>query len=124
MLREPDMYDVEERRYRLSSDPDRREAFAARVFSVFDYAFGALYVLIAIELVLELVGARDGNAFKHFLDALTAPFLSPFAGLLPTFRFGRSELELSFLAAMLVYALIHYGLRRLLLLFVRPRERV
>jgi uncharacterized protein YggT (Ycf19 family) len=106
------------------SDADRREAIAARVFSVVDYAFGALYVLIGIEIVLELFGARDQNAFKRFLDSLTGPFLEPFVGLLPTLRFGRSELELSFLAALALYALVHYGLRRLLLLVVRPRERV
>jgi uncharacterized protein YggT (Ycf19 family) len=106
------------------SDPDRREVIAARVFSVVDYAFGALYVLIGIEIVLELFAARDQNAFKQFLDTLTAPFLGPFVGLLPTIHFGRSELELSFLAALVLYALVHYGLRRLLLLLVRPRERV
>lgn len=118
------MYDVD-RRSRLSSDPDRREALAARLFSVFDYAFGALYVLIVLEIVLELFGARDWNVFKQFLDAVTAPFLSPFAGLLPTIRFGsRAELELSYLAALVLYGLVHFGLRRLFLLVVRPRERV
>jgi uncharacterized protein YggT (Ycf19 family) len=113
-----------ERRYPSSSSPDRREALAARAFSVVDYAFGALYVLIGIEIVLELFGARDQNAFKQFLDTVTGPFLKPFVGLLPTMTFGRSEVELSFVAALLLYALVHYGLRRLLLLIVRPRERV
>jgi uncharacterized protein YggT (Ycf19 family) len=113
-----------ERRYISRSDPDRREAIAARGFSVVDYAFGALYVLIAIEIVLELFAARDSNAFKQFLDTITAPFLKPFVGLLPTVSVGRAELELSFVAALFAYALLHYGLRRLLLLVVRPRERV
>ncbi len=106
------------------SEPDRREALAARVFSVVDYAFGALYVLIGIEIALELLAARDSNTIKRLFDSLTGPFLGPFRGLLPTLRFGNSELEVSFLAALVLYALIHFGIRRMLLLFVHPREHV
>ncbi len=106
------------------SSEQRRAERAGVVLSVVDYAFGALYVLIGVELVLELFAARDGNAIKQLLDDLTGPFLGPFRGLLPTYHFGNSEVVFSYLAALVLYALLHYGIRRVVQLVVHPREPV
>jgi uncharacterized protein YggT (Ycf19 family) len=89
-----------------------------------DYLFGLLYVLIAFELVLELLGARDSNAFKDFLDSATAPFLAPFKTLLPAMKSGSNELMLSYVIALAVYALIHVAIHKLFLNIARPQKRL
>ncbi|MEK6324189.1 MAG: hypothetical protein AABN33_21330 [Acidobacteriota bacterium] len=61
---------------------DRGRA-AARVSQVVDYVFYVIYALIGLEILLELLGARETNAFKNFIDALTAPLLLPFNRLMP-----------------------------------------
>ena len=69
---------------------DRGRA-AARVSQVVDYVFYLVYSLIGLEILLELLGARETNAFKNFIDALTAPFLLPFKTLMPDLTSGRSN---------------------------------
>jgi uncharacterized protein YggT (Ycf19 family) len=60
-----------------------RGRVAARVSQIVDYVFYLIYALISLEILLELLGARETNAFKNFIDALTAPLLLPFNTLMP-----------------------------------------
>lgn len=103
-----------------SRHPDERVHLVARIMQVVDYLFGVLYVLIGFEFVLEFAAARDGNAFKQFLDALASPFLDPFRTLLPTFSLGGSQLIASYLVALITYAVLHAGLRRLARMATEP----
>src|SRR5262245_30677226 len=56
---------------------------SSRISQVVDYAFYVIYGLIGLEIVLELLGARQRSGFKQFLDAITFPLLAPFRGLMP-----------------------------------------
>lgn len=104
----------------IDPPPVRRASAIERAVQVIDYLFGALYTLIGFEFVLELFGARDGNVFKRFLDAVTDPFLSPFRTLLPTYSFGGSEVIVSYVVALIAYAVLHMAVHRLARMAAEP----
>jgi uncharacterized protein YggT (Ycf19 family) len=101
-----------------------RGRVAARVSQVVDYIFYLIYALIALELVLELLGARETNSFKRFMDALTAPLLMPFNTLMPDLAQGRFQLKVSYLVALLVYVLLHFAINGLLRLLAHRKTMV
>lgn len=85
-------------------------------------ALGIVEALIAIRVVLKLIGANAESLFAAFIYNLSDVFLFPFAGLVATPTAGNVALELSSIIAMLVYALLAWGLERILwLIFYRPR---
>jgi uncharacterized protein YggT (Ycf19 family) len=90
------------------------QRLAAGISTLVNVVFGIVYAIIGLRIVLEALGAREGNRFKEFIDQLSAPLLGPFEGLLPSVYVGRYELALSFVFALLIYALVHYGIRRLI----------
>lgn len=105
----------------VASLPDvERPELLARGMQIIDLAFGALYTLIGFEFVLEMMAARDGNAFKRFLDATSAPFLGPFRTLLPVVSIGTSQTIFSYLVALVVYTMMHIGIRKIARMFAEP----
>jgi uncharacterized protein YggT (Ycf19 family) len=95
-----------------------------RVSQVVDYAFYLVYGLIGLEVMLELLGARQASGFKRFLDLITTPLLGPFRGLMPDPTVGSLQLMLSYLAALLVYFLLHRAVLGLLRLFVERKSEI
>jgi len=86
--------------------------------------FGILDVLIGIRVVLKLIGANPANAFAHFIYSISALFLGPFFGLIRTPSSGGMVLEVSSIIAMIIYALIAWGIVRVLrLIFLRGTTR-
>jgi uncharacterized protein YggT (Ycf19 family) len=101
-----------------------RARVAARISQVIDYVFYVIYGLIGLEIVLELLGAREGNAFKEFVDAVSAPLLAPFTTLMPDLARSQFQLKLSYIVAMLVYILLHLGINGLLRMMVHRKTSV
>ena len=95
-----------------------------RVSQVGEYVFYVIYGLIGLEIVLELFGARQASGFKRFLDLITTPLLGPFRGLMPDPAVGSLQLMLSYLAALLVYFLLHRAVLGLLRLFVERKAEI
>jgi uncharacterized protein YggT (Ycf19 family) len=102
---------------------ERGKAFA-RVSQVVDYIFYLIYGIIGLEIVLEALGARESAGFKRFIDALAAPLLAPFQGLMPNPGVGRFRFMLSYVVALAVYILIHLAVNGLLRLFVQRKTAV
>jgi hypothetical protein len=82
------------------------------------FFFGALEVLLAFRLVLKLMGANMASAFVGLIYGLTGIFILPFEGI---FRRGftqgietTSVLEPSTLVALIVYAVLAWGIVKLL----------
>jgi uncharacterized protein YggT (Ycf19 family) len=96
----------------------------ARVSQVIDYLFYVLYGLIGVRIVLELIAAREASGFKQLMNAITAPFLAPFKGLVTDPSVGSSQLMLSFIAALVVYVLLHVAINGALRLFVSRKTTV
>ncbi|HEY6327716.1 MAG TPA: YggT family protein [Blastocatellia bacterium] len=87
-----------------------RSKVAARISQVIDYLFYIAYGLIALQFMLRLMGARYGTGFVQFIDALTRPILGPFEHIVATPTYGRYEVQLSYLVALVVYILLHLGI--------------
>ena len=83
---------------------------------------GIVEALIGLRVVLKLIAANPESPFAAFIYNVSAIFLYPFAGLVGTPAAGGVVLELSSIIAMLVYALLAWGLERIVwVIFYRPR---
>src|SRR5437867_6982395 len=96
----------------------------ARASQVVDYLFYLVYGIIGIEIVLDAIGARQSAGFKQFIDAIAAPFLAPFKGLMPTPGVGSLRLMLSYIVALVVYVLLHMAVNGLFRLLVHRKTVV
>jgi uncharacterized membrane protein len=70
---------------------------------------GVLEVLLALRFGLKLIGANPESGFAVFMYGLSGLFTAPFTGLISTWSSGEIILEVTTLIAMLVYALIFWG---------------
>jgi uncharacterized protein YggT (Ycf19 family) len=95
-----------------------------RSSQVIDYLFYLAYGLISVEIVLELFGARESSGFKSFIDALSMPLLAPFRGLFRDPSVGSMQLMFSYIAALVVYILLHLAVNGLLRIFTERKSRV
>lgn len=78
------------------------------------YIGGVISILLAFRFVLALLGANPASAFAHFIYNVTTPLVSPFFGLFGyTPTYGVSRLEVFTLVAIAVYALVAWGLVKL-----------
>ena len=75
--------------------------------------FGVIDGLLLIRMVLKLLGANPHAGFSNWLYNVTDVFLAPFRNLLPTLGNEQSQLEMSVVVAILVYALIGWAVARL-----------
>lgn len=101
-----------------------RSKSLARVSQVVDYVFYVVYGIIGLEILLEGLGARESAGFKQLVDALAAPLLAPFQGLLPDPGAGRYRFMVSYVFALVVYILLHMAANGLVRLFVHRKTQV
>src|ERR671933_974512 len=87
----------------------RRHA-AYRLVQAIYLVFGIVEALIAIRFVLRALGANPDAGFAQLVYGLTAPLVAPFVGLFGSPQAGGSVLELQSIVALVVYALLAWGL--------------
>lgn len=76
---------------------------------------GILLILLAFRFVLAIMGAAPSNAFAHFVFTVSYPFVAPFFGLFGYHLvYGASHVEVFTLVAMAVYAVIAWGLNKII----------
>lgn len=93
------------------------------VVSIISFLLGVLEVLLALRFVFRLLGASQDNSFTQFLYNLSLVFVSPFNGIFHDQALGtHSVFELSTLLAMLVFALLAWGLVALSRLVFAPND--
>ena len=82
------------------------------------YIAGIVLVLLGFRFVLALLGANATNGFANFIYSTSHPFVSPFFSLFNYRNYvnGTSQFEIYTLAAIVVYAVIAWGIARLLTL--------
>lgn len=100
-----------------------RAANMGWVNSLVWFLAGLIIVVLAIRFVLAMAGADPGTAFVSLIYGLSAPFRAPFAGI-----FGQpftydgaavtARLEFEDLVAMVVYALLAWGITKILSLML------
>jgi len=94
-------------------------------FQTFEYLvyffFGVLEILLVFRLVLKLMGASIGSAFVGLIYGLTGIFIAPFEGIFHRgFTQGietTSVFEPSTLVAIIVYAVVAWGIVKLIKIF-------
>jgi hypothetical protein len=91
------------------------------------FFFGALEILLAFRLILKLMGANILSAFVAFIYGITGLFILPFEGI-----FHRvvaqgvetaSVLEPSTLVAIIVYAVLAWGIIKLIRIFSGEKQQ-
>ncbi len=92
------------------------------------FFFGALEILLAFRLVLKLTGASISSAFVGLIYGLTGVFILPFEGI---FRRGYAQgvettsvLEPSTLVAVIVYAVLAWGIVKLIRIFSGEKQQM
>lgn len=104
---------------------DSRTSVPAAVLAkrVVYYITGFIVILLLLRILLLLLAANQGNGFVDFIYALSGFFASPFYGIFSyTPAYGSSVFELSSVVAILVYALVGWGIAKLVTLGSTRRE--
>ena len=103
----------------------RRSRSLARVSQVVDYLFYVVYALLAIRLALGVIGARSSAGFVQFIRVVTEPFYALFRGIVasPTAE-GGATLAVPIVIAIIVYAMLHMGIKALLRLIANRRTEI
>jgi len=102
----------------------RRARGLARVSQVVDYIFYVVYTLLVIRLVLALIAARSSSGFVQFIQTVTDPFYSLFRGIVASPSAGGYTLVLPIVIAIIIYALLHAGITRLLRLIAHRKTEI
>jgi hypothetical protein len=85
------------------------------------FVLGVLEVIMGLRFIFRLLGANQGSPFAMFLYGLSHVFVAPFNGIFNDQAIGNTSVfEVSTLIAMLVYALIAWGLVELSKLVLAP----
>jgi hypothetical protein len=91
------------------------------------YILGVLEALFAFRLIFKLLGANPGSGFVSLIYTISGVFMAPFSGI---FRAAvtngietKSVLEPATIIAMIVYALIAYGVIRLIKIYATPKDK-
>lgn len=87
-----------------------RASLGAVLSRVVWFVFGAIEIIIAIRFVLELLGANARAGFVQLVYRVSDVFMAPFNAIFATERVAGARVEWSALVAILVYALIAWGL--------------
>jgi hypothetical protein len=74
------------------------------------FVFGVIEVFIGIRFVLKLIGANAEAGFVQFVNGFSGIFMAPFEAILGTDSVSGATLEWSALVAIVIYALIAWGL--------------
>ncbi|RJR28930.1 YggT family protein [Candidatus Microgenomates bacterium] len=92
------------------------------------FAFGAAEILLTFRLLLKFMGAGSQGAFVGMIYGISNIFILPFEGI---FRRGFNEgiettsvFEPSVLVAIIVYAVLAWGIVRLVRIFSGERQPV
>lgn len=106
------------------TEPEREQRiFSFKITQLVWLLFGTLEALIALRIGLMLIGANPNSPIVAMIYGFTYLFLFPFTGLVGSPAVGNMVLEISSMFAMLIYALIGWGVERTIwLVLYRPRS--
>lgn len=84
---------------------------------------GFIIVMLGLRVLLLALAANQGNFFVDFVYALGGFFSAPFAGIFGSPRYGEFFFDTASVVAIVVYALLAWGLAKLITL-TRPQEEI
>ncbi len=103
---------------------DGKESFTSK--KVVLYVLGVLEALFALRLIFKILGANPGSGFIKAIYAVTHVFLVPFDAI---FRSASTEgietvsvLEPGTIIAMIIYALLAWGIIKLMIIIRKNNQ--
>ncbi len=87
---------------------------AYRASQIVYLVLGIIEALLVIRLILKLLGANPGAGFSSLIYGVTNPLVGLFQGVFPNAQTNGSVLDLAALLAIIVYALLAWGIVRLI----------
>jgi len=88
----------------------RRANIRSRIKTITYFVLGVLEAILLLRLLFRILGASEVSGFVMFLYNLSHIFVAPFNGIFNDQTLGRSVFETSTLIAMIVYALLAWGI--------------
>src|ERR1700730_6537697 len=92
-----------------------------RAAAVVGLIVGVVDVLIAGRFLLKLLGASSQSGFVAFIYGVTAPLVGPFHGIFANSGAANNVFEPAALVAILVFALIGWGIVVLIRIATAPK---
>lgn len=90
------------------------------------YVLGVIEVLFAFRLVFKLLGANPQSPFVSLIYSVSQVFLAPFSGIFPSAVTKgletQSVLEPATIIAMIVYAVLAWGVIKLIEINRNPHD--
>ncbi|EFH88605.1 MULTISPECIES: YggT family protein [Ktedonobacter] len=114
-----------ERREEVYVNPDvQRAKMRYWVAATIYFILSVLEIILLLRFIFRLLGANESNGFVKGLYDLSYVFMGPFKGIFSDPSFGQASMfEISTLIAMLIYALIAWGLVALSRVALGPTVR-
>lgn len=116
------MVDIVTRETKVVSGDKKAEKSQTVAYIVY-FIFGVIEVLLVFRLVFKLMGANPLSSFVNFIYLLTQMLIAPFVGIFRQTTTPGLEttavLEPAALVAMVVYALLAWGIVQLVVILSR-----
>jgi uncharacterized protein YggT (Ycf19 family) len=84
------------------------------------FVVGVVDILIAARFLGKLLGASSQSAFVNFVYQVSSPLVAPFKGIFGNSGSGANSFETASLVAIVVYAVIGWGLVVLIRIVTAP----
>jgi uncharacterized protein YggT (Ycf19 family) len=91
-----------------------------RAVAVVGFIVGVVDILIAARFLGKLFGASSQSAFANFVYQVSAPLVAPFTGIFGDTGSRTNTFETASLVAIVVYAVIGWGLVALIRIITAP----
>jgi len=98
-----------------------RPSYNFRAVAVVWFLAGVIDVLIGLRFLLKLLGASTQAAFVGFIYGITAPLVAAFRGIFGDSGQGSYVFEPASLVAIVVYALLAWGIVAMIRILTAPR---
>lgn len=80
------------------------------------YLLGVIEILLALRFVLKFIGANVSAGFTQFIYVISSPLAGSFMNVVNPSQVGKSIFDWSILLAMIIYALVAWGVIKFLVM--------
>jgi hypothetical protein len=92
-----------------------------RAAAIVGFLVGVVDILVAARFLGKLLGASAQSAFVNFIYQVSGPLVAPFQGIFGNGGSKANSFETADLVAIVVYAVIGWGLVMLIRIMTAPR---
>jgi uncharacterized protein YggT (Ycf19 family) len=106
----------------VATTPSRQEGgYNFRAAAVVGFLVGVVDIFVAARFLGKLFGASSQSAFVNFIYQVSSPMVAPFKGIFGDSGSSTNSFETASLVAIVVYAVIGWGLVVLIRIMTAPK---